>query len=96
MAETIQQMLCPQWMGLCPYTLHCRLTIPIQFVRFIHFLPPMASSSRAKASGVSSSSFFDLRAEISRKEEEFSRDKAKGKARAPKVGGSRGESKDKV
>lgn len=39
-----------------------------------------SSSSRAKSSGVSSSSFFDLKAELSKKEAEFFKSKAAGKA----------------
>ncbi|KAJ3505603.1 hypothetical protein NLJ89_g7328 [Agrocybe chaxingu] len=44
------------------------------------------SSSRAKAKGVSASSFFDLKAELSRQELEFARAKAEGKSLAV-VGG---------
>lgn len=39
----------------------------------------MAPTNKAKAAGVSASSFFDLKAELSKKEEEFSKAKASGK-----------------
>lgn len=50
----------------------------------------MASSSgsqRAKASGVSTSSFFDLKAELSKKQDEFSKAKKAGKKVSAIVGG---------
>ncbi len=37
------------------------------------------SSGKAKAKGVSATSFFDLKAELSRKETEFSKAKAEGR-----------------
>ena len=37
------------------------------------------SSSKAKAKGVSASSFFDLKAELSKKEIEFAKAKAEGR-----------------
>ncbi|KAF5371861.1 hypothetical protein D9615_009564 [Tricholomella constricta] len=40
----------------------------------------MAPSNKAKAKGVSASSFLDLKAELSKQEEEFSKSKAAGKA----------------
>ena len=39
----------------------------------------MAPKNKAKAAGVSASSFLDLKAELSRKEEELSKAKASGK-----------------
>lgn len=42
----------------------------------------MSHTSKAKAKGISASSFFDLKAELSKKEEEFSRHKAEGKSSA--------------
>ncbi|KAI0346106.1 hypothetical protein BDW22DRAFT_1323793 [Trametopsis cervina] len=42
----------------------------------------MAPSKKAKAAGVSASSFLDLKAELSRKEEEFAKAKASGKTLA--------------
>ncbi len=39
----------------------------------------MAPSNKARAAGVSASSFLDLKAELSRKEEELSKAKASGK-----------------
>lgn len=44
------------------------------------------SSSKAKAKGISASSFFDLKAELSKKETEFAKAKAEGKSLAV-VGG---------
>ncbi|PCH42250.1 hypothetical protein WOLCODRAFT_137789 [Wolfiporia cocos MD-104 SS10] len=46
----------------------------------------MAPKSKAKAAGVSASSFLDLKAELAKKEEEFAKNKAAGKA-AALVGG---------
>jgi hypothetical protein len=37
------------------------------------------SSSKAKATGVSATSFFDLKAELSKKEAEFAKAKAEGR-----------------
>ena len=48
----------------------------------------MAPSSKAKASGVSASSFLDLKSELAKKETEFAKRKAAGKTYD--VGGSRG------
>ena len=39
----------------------------------------MSHASKAKAKGVSASSFFDLKAELSKKEAEFAKSKAAGK-----------------
>lgn len=38
----------------------------------------MAPTNKAKKAGVSASSFFDLKAELAKKEEQFARDKAAG------------------
>lgn len=38
----------------------------------------MAPTNKARAAGVSASSFFDLKAEIAKKEDEFTRNKAAG------------------
>ena len=46
----------------------------------------MAPKNKAKAAGVSASSFFDLKAELAKKEEEFAKNKAAGKS-AALVGG---------
>ena len=48
----------------------------------------MAPSNKARAAGVSASSFFDLKAELAKKEEQFAKDKAGGKS-ASLVGGVR-------
>lgn len=42
----------------------------------------MAPSNKAKTAGVSASSFFDLKAELAKQEEEFAQSKAAGKAKA--------------
>lgn len=42
----------------------------------------MAPKNKAKAAGVSASSFFDLKAELSKKEEDFAKEKAAGRATA--------------
>ncbi len=42
------------------------------------------SSSKAKATGVSATSFFDLKAELSKKEAEFAKAKAEGRNPAVK------------
>ncbi|KZT73147.1 hypothetical protein DAEQUDRAFT_762499 [Daedalea quercina L-15889] len=42
----------------------------------------MAPKNKAKAAGVSASSFFDLKAELAKQEEEFTKNKATGKATA--------------
>lgn len=42
----------------------------------------MAPSNKAKAAGVSASSFFDLKAELAKHEEEFTKNKAAGKSTA--------------
>ncbi|CCM04307.1 uncharacterized protein FIBRA_06478 [Fibroporia radiculosa] len=42
----------------------------------------MAPKNKAKAAGVSASSFFDLKAELAKQEEEFTKNKAAGKASA--------------
>lgn len=39
----------------------------------------MAPSNKARAAGVSASSFLDLKAELAKKEEQFVKDKAAGK-----------------
>ena len=46
----------------------------------------MSHNSKAKAKGISASSFFDLKAELSKQEAEFSKAKASGTVR-PIVGG---------
>lgn len=46
----------------------------------------MAPKNKAKAAGVSASSFFDLKAELAKQEEEFAKNKAAGKG-AALVGG---------
>lgn len=40
----------------------------------------MAPVNKARAAGVSASSFFDLKAELAKKEEQFAKDKAAGKS----------------
>jgi hypothetical protein len=40
----------------------------------------MSHSAKAKAKGVSASSFFDLKAELSKQEAEFTKNKAAGKS----------------
>lgn len=40
----------------------------------------MAPTNKARAAGVSASSFFDLKAELAKKEEQFAKDKAAGKS----------------
>ena len=47
----------------------------------------MPPKNKAKAAGISASSFFDLKAEIAKQEEEFAKSKAAGKstARVPKA-----------
>ncbi|OJT15212.1 Coiled-coil domain-containing protein 174 [Trametes pubescens] len=52
-------------------------------------MPPV---DKAKAAGISASSFFDLKAELSKKEAEFSKNKAAGKANAV-VGGVKRDNK---
>jgi len=52
----------------------------------------MSSSSKARASGVSSSSFLDLQAELSTRREEQKRQKAEGKTMVKAAG----RAKDKV
>ena len=46
----------------------------------------MAPTNKARAAGVSASSFLDLKAELAKKEEEFSKNKEVGKS-AALVGG---------
>lgn len=46
----------------------------------------MAPKNKAKAAGVSASSFFDLKAELAKQEEDFAKNKAAGKG-AALVGG---------
>jgi hypothetical protein len=43
-------------------------------------LSPMSHSAKAKAKGVSASSFFDLKAELSKQEAEFSKSRAAGRS----------------
>lgn len=52
----------------------------------------MPPADKAKAAGISASSFFDLKAELSKKEAEFSKNKAAGKANAV-VGGVKRDNK---
>lgn len=49
----------------------------------------MAPSNKAKAAGVSSSSFFDLKAELAKQEEEFAKNKAASKSTALAGGAKR-------
>lgn len=42
----------------------------------------MPPKDKAKASGISASSFFDLKAELAKKEEDFAKSKAAGKSTA--------------
>ncbi|KAG8968603.1 hypothetical protein FRC03_006723 [Tulasnella sp. 419] len=52
------------------------------------------SSGKPKGSGVTSASFFDLKAELSKKEDEFAKSKAAGKGKAsPIVGGIKRDDK---
>lgn len=44
--------------------------------------PVMAPTNKARAAGVSASSFMDLKAELVKKEEEFTKTKATGKSTA--------------
>ncbi|KAI0368746.1 hypothetical protein BV20DRAFT_968832 [Pilatotrama ljubarskyi] len=53
-------------------------------------MPPV---DKAKAAGVSASSFFDLKAELAKKEEEFTKNKAAGKANAIVGGVKRNDKK---
>ncbi len=55
-------------------------------------MPPV---DKAKAAGISASSFFDLKAELSKKEAEFSKNKAAGKANAV-VGGVKRDNKVRI
>lgn len=56
----------------------------------------MSHASKAKAKGVSASSFFDLKAELSKKEAEFAKSKAAGKSLAIVGGVKRPEKKPTV
>ncbi|KAJ7104207.1 hypothetical protein B0H15DRAFT_795014 [Mycena belliarum] len=56
----------------------------------------MSSKAKAKAKGVSASSFLDLKAELSKQEDEFSRNKAAGKAKYVVGGVKRPEKKPTV
>jgi hypothetical protein len=47
----------------------------------------MPPKNKAKAAGISASSFFDLKAELTKKEDEFAKNKAAGKKNAMIVGG---------
>ncbi|TFK72914.1 hypothetical protein BDN72DRAFT_835522 [Pluteus cervinus] len=53
----------------------------------------MSHASKSKAKGISASSFFDLKAEVSKKEEEFSKNKASGKSTYTVGGVSRPDKK---
>jgi hypothetical protein len=50
-------------------------------------LPNMPPKNKAKAAGISASSFFDLKAELGKQEDEFAKNKAAGKKNAMIVGG---------
>jgi hypothetical protein len=58
---------------------------------FIYFitcrLPTMPPKNKAKAAGISASSFFDLKAELAKQEDDFAKNKAAGKSNAIIVGG---------
>ncbi|TFY50654.1 hypothetical protein EVJ58_g10951 [Rhodofomes roseus] len=56
----------------------------------------MAPKNKAKAAGVSTSSFFDLKAELAKQEEEFAKNKAAGKATAVVGGVKRPDKKPTV
>lgn len=47
----------------------------------------MSHTAKAKAKGVSASSFFDLKAELSKQQAEFAKNKAAGKVSSQLVGG---------
>jgi hypothetical protein len=47
----------------------------------------MAPKNKAKAAGVSTSSFFDLKAELAKQENDFAKNKAAGNSNAMIVGG---------
>lgn len=49
----------------------------------------MAPKNKARAAGVSASSFLDLKAELAKKEEQFAKDKAAGKSTSLAGGASR-------
>ena len=61
-----------QWRYLCLFIHHHLLT---QDTRHASWMPP---TDKAKAAGVSVTSFFDLKAELSKKSDEFARTKAAG------------------
>lgn len=42
--------------------------------------PSMAPKNKAKAAGISASSFFDLKAELAKQEEDFTKSKSAGKS----------------
>ncbi|KAL0954779.1 hypothetical protein HGRIS_003729 [Hohenbuehelia grisea] len=56
----------------------------------------MSHNAKAKAAGISASSFFDLKAELAKKEDEFSKNKAAGKSRAIVGGVKRPDKKPTV
>lgn len=47
----------------------------------------MPPKNKAKAAGISATSFFDLKAELAKQEDEFAKNKAAGKSIATIVGG---------
>jgi hypothetical protein len=47
----------------------------------------MPPKNKAKAAGISASSFFDLKAELTKQEDEFAKNKAAGKSNTTIVGG---------
>jgi hypothetical protein len=47
----------------------------------------MPPKNKAKAAGISASSFFDLKAELAKQEDDFAKNKAAGKSNAIIVGG---------
>lgn len=47
----------------------------------------MSPKNKAKAAGISASSFFDLKAELAKQENDFAKNKAAGKSNAMIVGG---------
>jgi hypothetical protein len=47
----------------------------------------MPPKNKAKAAGISASSFFDLKAELAKQEDDFAKSKAAGKGGAMIVGG---------
>ncbi|CAA7267147.1 unnamed protein product [Cyclocybe aegerita] len=90
--DTIQAIICPNSWATTEEGRHLRASSKfehnyvLQLAERHQSYPSRMSSSKAKAKGVSASSFFDLKAELSRQELEFARAKVEGKSLAV-VGG---------